>query len=73
LAHITCQPQIHKHNRNYEEDDIVDDEDVDEDFPGEVPNFNGEDVDYFDFLGNVVQVRGRMQRVMFAKINSYLN
>jgi hypothetical protein len=36
---------------NYEEDDIADDEGVDEDLPGEVPNFNGEDVDYVDFLG----------------------
>jgi hypothetical protein len=36
---------------NYEEDDIANDEDVDEDIPGEVPNFNGEDVDYVDFLG----------------------
>jgi hypothetical protein len=36
---------------NYEEDDIADDEDVDEDLLGEVPNFNGEDVDYVDFLG----------------------
>ena len=36
---------------NYEEDDIANDEDVDEDLPGEVPNFNGEDVDYVDFLG----------------------
>ena len=36
---------------NYEEDDITNDEDVDEDLPGEVPNFNGEDVDYVDFLG----------------------
>jgi hypothetical protein len=35
---------------NYEEDDIVDDEDINEDFPGEGPNFNGEDVDYIDFL-----------------------
>jgi hypothetical protein len=32
-------------------DDIADDEDVDKDLPGEVPNFNGEDVDYVDFLG----------------------
>ena len=36
---------------NYEEDDITNDEDVDEDLPGEVPNFNGKDVDYVDFLG----------------------
>jgi hypothetical protein len=36
---------------DYEEDDIANDEDVDEDLPGEVPNFNGEDVDYVDFLG----------------------
>jgi hypothetical protein len=36
---------------DYEEDDIADDDDVDEDFSGEVPNFNGEDVDYVDFLG----------------------
>ena len=36
---------------DYEEDDIVDDEDVDEDLPSEVPNFNGEDVDYINFLG----------------------
>ena len=32
---------------NYEEDNITDDEDL----PGKVPNFNGEDVDYVDFLG----------------------
>ena len=36
---------------DYEEDDIANDEDVDEDLPGEVPNFNGEDVDDVDFLG----------------------
>jgi hypothetical protein len=36
---------------NYEEDDIADDEDVDKDLPGEVCNFNGEDVDYVNFLG----------------------
>jgi hypothetical protein len=36
---------------NYEEDDIDDDEDVNEDLLGEGPNFNGEDVDYVDFLG----------------------
>jgi hypothetical protein len=36
---------------DYEEADIVSDEYVDEDLPGEVPNFNGEDVDYVDFLG----------------------
>jgi hypothetical protein len=36
---------------NYEEDDIADDEDVDEDLSGEVPNFNGKDVDYINFLG----------------------
>ena len=36
---------------NYEEDDITNDEDVDEDRPSEVPNFNGKDVDYVDFLG----------------------
>ena len=36
---------------DYEEDDIANDEDVDEDLLGEVPNFNGEDVDYVDFLG----------------------
>jgi hypothetical protein len=36
---------------NHEEDDITDYEDVDEDLPGEVHNFNGEDVDYVDFLG----------------------
>ena len=36
---------------DYEEDDIANDEDVDEDLSGEVPNFNGEDVDYVDFLG----------------------
>ena len=36
---------------NYEEDDITNDEDVDEDLLGEVLNFNGEDVDYVDFLG----------------------
>ena len=36
---------------NYEEDDIANDEDVDEDLLGEVPNFNGEDVDYVNFLG----------------------
>jgi hypothetical protein len=36
---------------NYEEDDIADDEDVDENLPGEVPSFNGEDVNYVDFLG----------------------
>jgi hypothetical protein len=35
---------------NHEGDDIADDEDVDEDL-GEVPNFNGEDVDYVDFFG----------------------
>jgi hypothetical protein len=35
---------------DYEEDDIVDVEDVDEDLPGEVPYFNGEDVDYVNFL-----------------------
>ena len=35
---------------DYEEDDIADDEEVDEDLSGEVPNFNGEDVDYVDFL-----------------------
>jgi hypothetical protein len=34
-----------------EEDYIINDEDVDEDLLGEVPNFNGEDVDYVDFLG----------------------
>ena len=36
---------------NYEKDDIVDDKEVDEDLSGEVSNFNGEDVDYVDFLG----------------------
>jgi hypothetical protein len=36
---------------DYEKDDIVDDEGVDENLLGEVPNFNGEDVDYVDFLG----------------------
>jgi hypothetical protein len=36
---------------DYEEADVVDDEDVDEDLPGELPNFNGEDVDYVDFHG----------------------
>jgi hypothetical protein len=34
-----------------EEGYIAKDEDVDEDLPGEMPNFNGEDVDYLDFLG----------------------
>jgi hypothetical protein len=37
-------------NADYEEDDIADDEGVDEDLLGEVPNSNGEDVDYVDFL-----------------------
>ena len=32
-------------------DDIADYEAVDEDFSGEVPNFNGEEGDYVDFLG----------------------
>jgi hypothetical protein len=36
---------------NYEEDDITDDEEVDKDLSGEVPNFNGEEVDYVNFLG----------------------
>ena len=36
---------------DYEEDDIAKYEDVDEDLPKEVPNFNGEDVDYVNFLG----------------------
>jgi hypothetical protein len=36
---------------DYKEDDIAYDEDVDEDLLGEVPNFNGKDVDYVDFLG----------------------
>jgi hypothetical protein len=36
---------------NYEEEDIADDEDVDKDLPSEVCNFNGEDVDYVNFLG----------------------
>jgi hypothetical protein len=36
---------------DYEEDDIANDEDVDEDLPGEVPNVIGEDVHYVDFLG----------------------
>ena len=35
---------------DYEEDDIADKEDVDEDLPGEVSNFNGEDADYVNFL-----------------------
>jgi hypothetical protein len=34
-----------------EEGYIANDEDVDEDLPGEVPNFNGQAVDYVDFLG----------------------
>jgi hypothetical protein len=34
-----------------EKDYIAKDEDVDEDLPGELPNFNGENVDYIDFLG----------------------
>jgi hypothetical protein len=32
---------------DYEEDDVA----FDEDLSGEVPNFNGEKVDYVDFLG----------------------
>jgi hypothetical protein len=32
-------------------DDITDYEEVDKDLSGEVPNFNGEDVGYIDFLG----------------------
>jgi hypothetical protein len=36
---------------DYEEDDIADDEEVNENLPSEVPNFNGEDIDYIDFLG----------------------
>jgi hypothetical protein len=36
---------------DFEEDYITKDEDVDEDLPGKMPNFNGEDVDYIDFLG----------------------
>ena len=43
---------------NYKEDDIADceednianNEDVDEDLPSEIPNFNGEDIDYVNFL-----------------------
>jgi hypothetical protein len=34
-----------------EEGYIAKDKDVDEDLLGEMPNFNGEDVDYLDFLG----------------------
>jgi hypothetical protein len=33
------------------EEDVANDEGVDEDLPGEAPNFNGEDVDYINFLG----------------------
>jgi hypothetical protein len=36
---------------DHEENDIANDEDVDEDLPGEMPNFNDEDVDYVDFFG----------------------
>jgi hypothetical protein len=36
---------------NSEEDYIANDEDVGEDLSREVPNFNGKDVDYIDFLG----------------------
>jgi hypothetical protein len=36
---------------DYEEDDIANYEVVDEDFSGEVPNFNGQESDYVDFLG----------------------
>jgi hypothetical protein len=36
---------------NYKEDDIADYEEVNEDISGEMPNFNGEDVDYVNFLG----------------------
>ena len=36
---------------NYEENDIADYEEGDEEFSGEVPNFNGEEGDYIDFLG----------------------
>jgi hypothetical protein len=36
---------------DYEEDDIADNEEVDEDLSGRVPNFNGEDIGYVDFLG----------------------
>jgi hypothetical protein len=35
---------------NYEENDIADYEEGDEEFSGEVPNFNGEEGDYVDFL-----------------------
>jgi hypothetical protein len=37
---------------NYKEDDIADYEEVNEDISGEMPNFNGEDVDYVNFLGS---------------------
>jgi hypothetical protein len=37
---------------DFEEEYITNDEDTDEDLPGEVPNFDGEDVDYIDFLGS---------------------
>jgi hypothetical protein len=36
---------------DYEEDDIAEYEAIDEDFSGEVPNFNGQESDYVDFLG----------------------
>ena len=35
---------------DYEENDIADYEEGDEEFSGEVPNFNGEKGDYVDFL-----------------------
>jgi hypothetical protein len=37
---------------DFEEEYITNDKDTDEDLPGEVPNFDGEDVDYIDFLGS---------------------
>jgi hypothetical protein len=59
---------------NYEEDDIADDEDVDEDLLGEVPNFNGEDVDYIDFLGidNILNSPHDDYGEFYADVKNYM-
>jgi hypothetical protein len=59
---------------NYEEDDIANDEDVDEDLSGEVPNFNGEDVDYIDFLSinNILNSPQDDYGEFYANVKNYM-
>jgi hypothetical protein len=59
---------------DYEENDIADYEEGDEEFSGEVPNFNGEKGDYVDFLGvkDILNSPNKDYGEFYADENNYM-